>query len=428
MKFVKTKIAVLAAATLAGLMTIGPVQRTIAQGMVQLFTLAGTEQISLNYPCTVSCFITTNTLVGYFRQSSGSNGLVNSLIATDYGLNPFQRGTASAGSTHISNVVTYTADQTWMVGGASSSIDWSQQTAAADSPARYGGALRMQRTAANTDTAPICWGHTLTSSESWRFQAHTAFYEVWTLKGANYSGGAVTATLSYSTGTDQSSASQVAGTWTAQASASPATVAGGISGNITSPTTFTPTTTWARSSIAFTIPAAISTSDVTQLGIKFCWTPSGTAGANDWIEFTGEQLEVNDTGLPGAYDHVPKSIAVVRATKFLQVVSEPASGIGVGMGSSASTTTCSVTIPLVNVMRVAPTLSFGGTALSSSTWTVTHVVTATALATTYLVVNTGNTPTAINLTATVASGLTAGQACILTGAGGGSKIIASSEL
>lgn len=427
MKFFKTKIALaVVAALIAG--TFGPVQRTVAQGMVQLFTLTGTEQISLNYPCTVSCFITTGTVAGYARQSSGGAGFVNALIATDYGLNPFQRGTSSGVSTHIANTAAYTADQTWMVGGASSSIDWSQQTAAADSPPRFGGSLRMQRTAANTDTAPLCWGHTLSSAESYRFQGHTAFFEIWTLKGANYSGGAVTSTLSYSTGVDQSTANFIAGTWTAQANAVPATIAGSTSGNITSPVTFTPTATWVRSSIAFTIPASISTSDVTQLGIKFCWTPAGTAGANDWIEFTGEQLEVNDTGVPSAFNHTPKSLDIVRANKFLQVINEPASGIGVGMGSSASTTTCSVTIGLTNVMRAAPTLSFAGTALSTSTWTVTHVVTATVLASTFLVVNTGNTPTAINLTATVASGLTAGQACILTGAGGGSKIVASAEL
>jgi hypothetical protein len=427
MKISKFKIAILAAFAAAAAMTMGPVQRTVAQGMVQLFTLTGTEQISLNYPCTVSCFITTNTLAGYSRQSAGGAGFVNSLIGTDYGLNPFQRGTTNAAGVHISNTASYTADQTWMVGGASSSIDWSQQTAAADSPPRFGGSLRMQRTAANTDTAPVCWGHTLSSAETWRFQNHTAFYEVWTLKGANYSGGAVTATLAYSTGTDQSTANFVAGTWTAQANASPATIVltNGSSG--ASPTTFTPTTTWARSAIAFTIPAMISTSDVTQIGIKLCWTPSGTAGANDWIEFTGEQLEVNDTGTPSSYDHTPKSVTTVRAQKFLQSIAEPAAGIGVGIGSSASTTTCSVTIPLQNVMRIAPTLSFIGTALSTSTWTVTHVVTATALATPFLAANTGQTTLAINLTATTAA-LTAGQACILTGAGGGSKILASSEL
>lgn len=396
-----------------------------AQGLQLLTTLNGNEQVILNYPCTVSCGTTTGTIVGYARQSSGAQGVVNSLIGTDYGLNPFQRGTSSAASTHIAATLAYGPDQTWFIGGASSSIDWSQQTAVADRPSRYVGSMRMQRTAANTDVAPVCWGHVLTTKESVRFQGHTAFLELWALKGANYSGGAVTITLAYATGgPDQTAANFAAGSWTNQTTATAATVATGV----TAGSTFTPTATWTRYFAAYTIPALITTNEVTQIGVKFCWTPSGTAGANDWIEITGTQIEVNDTGSPGAYDHQPASLINVRAQKFLQVFAEPASGIGVGMGSSASTTTCSVTIPLSGIMRVAPTLSFSGTALSTATWTVTHVVTATALASTFLVVNTGNTQQAINLTATVASGLTAGQACILTGAGGGSRIVASAEL
>jgi hypothetical protein len=409
--------------------TIGPVQRAISQGMQQISVLTGTEQISLNYPCSVSCFVTTQTLQGYIRQSAGGQGIVNALIGGDYGANPFQRGTASASGVHISNTATYSADQTWLVGGASSSIDWSQQTAAADTPPRYGASLRIQRTAANTDTAPICWGHTVSSTESFRFQNHTAFYEVWALTGANYSGGVITATLAYGTGSDQSTASFLAGTWTNYTAATAAKVNSSTSqSQITSPTTFTPNATWTRYSLAFTIPLQVSTSDVSQVGIELCWTPTGTAGTNDWLEIDGEQLEVNDTGLPGAFDHLPSSLVRVRASKFLQVINEPATGIGVGMGSSASTTTCSVTIPLANVMRAAPAISFAGSALSATTWTVTHVVTATVLSTPYLAANTGQTPTAVNLTATVASGLTAGQACILTGAGGTNKIVASAEL
>jgi hypothetical protein len=33
-------------------------------------------------------------------------------------------------------------------------------------------------------------------------------------------------------------------------------------------------------------------SSATELGILFIWTPTGTAGANDWVEITGVQIEV----------------------------------------------------------------------------------------------------------------------------------------
>jgi hypothetical protein len=53
---------------------------------------------------------------------------------------------------------------------------------------------------------------------------------------------------------------------------------------------------------------------------------------------------------------------------------------------------------------------------------VVHVVTSTVLATTYLVVNVANTPLQLNLTATVASGLTAGQTCVLAGQQGSAAV------
>lgn len=78
-KFLLRSLAVLATVALIG--TIGPVQRVIAQGMVQVTTLVGTEQISLNYPCTTSCYVTTATLKTYI--GSGSNG-VDAQTGTTY--------------------------------------------------------------------------------------------------------------------------------------------------------------------------------------------------------------------------------------------------------------------------------------------------------------------------------------------------------
>lgn len=49
----------------AGLFATSPKLR--AQGMQLLTSLTGTEQLILNYPCTVSCGTTTSTLAGYVR-------------------------------------------------------------------------------------------------------------------------------------------------------------------------------------------------------------------------------------------------------------------------------------------------------------------------------------------------------------------------
>jgi hypothetical protein len=63
------------------LCTVGPVQRAISQGAVQITTLVGTEQISLDYPCTVSCFVTTATLKNYINAGGGGGGTVTSITA-----------------------------------------------------------------------------------------------------------------------------------------------------------------------------------------------------------------------------------------------------------------------------------------------------------------------------------------------------------
>lgn len=72
----KVLVAVAGLALIAAVGTIGPVQRAIAQGMVNFSPLAGTEQISLNYPCTVSCYITTQQ-VATFVQTGAATGQVN---------------------------------------------------------------------------------------------------------------------------------------------------------------------------------------------------------------------------------------------------------------------------------------------------------------------------------------------------------------
>lgn len=52
-------------------------------------------------------------------------------------------------------------------------------------------------------------------------------------------------------------------------------------------TGFNLTTTWQRFSFTASIPAS-----ATEIAVGFEWTPSGTAGANDWLEVTGVQLEL----------------------------------------------------------------------------------------------------------------------------------------
>src|ERR1700723_1754378 len=127
---------------LAMLGTIGPVQRAIGQGMQQITNLTGTEQISLNYPCTVSCFVTSQTLSAYALSIAGANN-ENALVGGDATTNLFQRGTSVALASPAA--VAYTADRWFAWGGTSTPVTVTKQTGATDITAAYGASFRVNK-------------------------------------------------------------------------------------------------------------------------------------------------------------------------------------------------------------------------------------------------------------------------------------------
>jgi hypothetical protein len=187
----------------------------------------------------------------------------------------------------------------------------------------------------------------------------------------------------------------------------------------TQTTAFTLTSSYQRFTATYQMPAAAK-----EAAIALCWTPTtgGTAGATDGFEFTGVQLEQGLTASPFEYRSYNAELLEAEAYSYWIAESATSGAQQSAAGNGATTTTCQLQIPFPVVMRAAPTFYAIGTALSTATWTLTHVATATALATTYLVVLGANTPQGGSLTATVASGLTTGQTCVLTSANGGSII------
>jgi len=358
--------------------------------------------------------ISTLQLANY-AASIGANG-PNALVNGD--MSQWQRGTSTSGD--IANVLTYWADRWANLGGASSAINVSRQ---ASTQAGFTYALRFARKAANADTAAICTAQVLESADSVRFQGQKAEFTLYAKAGATFSAASsiATVTIATGTGTDGTTANFLAGSWTGYAAA------------ISQPITLT--TTMQRFALQTTIPAT-----AVQIGVKICYTPVGTAGATDHLEFTGAQLAVNPGAtsgyyglasgtMPLAFGYRPFSTELRMAQRYYWNITEPAATVMVGAsGQGATTTTCQIAIANPVSMRVAPTLAFSGTALTTTTWTVTHVATATALATPFLAVLGANTVDQINMTATVASGLTVGQTCVLTGAGGGSILGATADL
>lgn len=358
----------------------------------------------------------------------GSVSTPKNLLRTgDLSNNPWQHGTSQAAD--ISNTVTTAADGFRLVGGASSAIDWAQETGATDIVAnQFTKSLRFQRKAANTDTAQVCQIFVLTSAESTALQGQKFVYSFWAKAGANISptNGAVTVKVASGTGADQSSANLKAGSWTTYAdsistsgssnSAFGTSVATNVGTANLLPTGGT--ATWVQYWFSGTISTA-----ATQVGTEICMTPVGTAGTNDWFETANHQLEIVGPGVvtPTAFEHQDPNTAFFRAAFVFYRLAEPASGAGVSgfcQATGANTNTCTVNLP-VNQRAAAPTI----TITTAGTFKVNIAGTATTIAT-----PTAGTCSLAACTVTAANTNTAGQAEQLTGGGGSGAWDVSSEL
>ncbi len=365
-----------------------------------------------------------------YLRSTG-DGYYNAIIGGDFATNLWQRGT-SIGS--ITTTALYTADRFFAWSGTSTTLSVAQSTTAAELNTGYTMGAKVSRT--GTGVVQSCFAQVVESGMASAYQGATAELDFYAASGAGFSAAGSLLQVYIITGTvaDEGSSKMAFGlngggggstAWTGQAS----TLAGSVSIG---------QSTLGRYVAVATIPAGTK-----EIGVALCWTPVGASPSNDFVTFSGIQLARN-SGLSGqagtvqstavaqasAFERRPAGLETTLQQRYYVSVSEPAASISVApSGQGASTTTCVLSIPFPNPMRSAPTFAAIGTALSTSTWTVTHVVTNTALATPFLAATTGgSTATMGNLTATVASGLTAGQTCTLTGAAGGSILGFSAEL
>lgn len=294
----------------------------------------------------------------------------NLIIGGGFTENPWQRGTTSG---TITNTLTYTADRFFAVGGASSAIVVSRQ-AVTLAPAGPFHAARVQRTAANADTAAINFGTALTSDLCRRVQGRQVVLSFWGTAGANYSalGGLLGVRIIGGKGADQSAANMVAGSWTSQANlslftATPGTAPAGANAGGNPNTTlvagpqFTAvagvplTTERTRFQITATVPA-----DVTQLGVLFTMTPVGTAGANDWFQLEAIQLEEVAPGVPYATPFQQRTSWMERllCQQFFWRLNEVATAAAVqANGMISATNVQTVCIPTPTRMRTAPTVT-----------------------------------------------------------------------
>jgi hypothetical protein len=245
---------------------------------------------------------------------------------------------------------------------------------------------RVQRDSGNTSTADLTLSQSFETINSIPFAGKTVTLSFYARRGANYSATSnlINTAIYVGTGTDQSWISGYTGFGVAVSAAN------------------TLTTTWQR----FTMTGAIGAT-VTELAINFAATPTGTAGAADFFEVTGVQLEVGSVATP--FHTLGGTLQGELAACQRYYYRNTATGSSVMRfcnGSAASTTIGYMQIYNPVVMRVNPTaIEYGGTIAMYDGVTVTNITTLTLEATGRAL---------CNLQANVASGLTQYRPYVLT--------------
>jgi hypothetical protein len=184
-------------------------------------------------------------------------------------------------------------------------------------------------------------------------------------------------------------------------------------------TTATLTTTWQRFSFTGTIAT-----NVTEFSPTFEATHTGTAGAADYFEVTGVQVEVGSVATPFSRNAGTIQGELAACQRYYYRVTPSVTNGAFSVGNNYSTTiNTSVIYPKVT-LRTTPTLETSGTASNYRVNTAGTGFTCSAVP----VIDQTSTDI-IALNATVASGLTVGNAGILIAISGGTSILAfSSEL
>jgi len=198
---------------------------------------------------------------------AGKNFLING------GMDIWQRGTSFV---IPASTITYSADR-WCDYCATASVQTVSQVSPGSTLSQFQYALRSQRTSASTSVSSQYVSQSIETKNSLPMAGQTITWSFWARAGANYSATSnlLTVQLQAGTGTDQNALNGFTG-----------------ASNVIN-STATLTTSWQKFSYSTTIA-----STVTQLAVSFIEIPTGTAGANDYFDITGVQLEIAPQATP----------------------------------------------------------------------------------------------------------------------------------
>ena len=263
-------------------------------------------------------------------MTAGKNAIING------GFDIWQRGTS------ITAVSTYCADR-WYKGGNGAQTISRQATGDTTNLPFIQYCARVQRNSGNSTTTLCDFGSNVETINAIPYAGKAITMSYYARAGANYSAASsqMNASLYTGTGTDQNAFAGYTG------------VAQPINTNVTL------TTTWQRFQHTITLGAT-----VTEFMPYFAFSPTGTAGANDYFEVTGVQLEVGSVATPFSraggtiqgelaacqryfYKTYPQSVTPGTATNF----------IGSATGTALTTAAMITPVRYANTMRATPTIT-----------------------------------------------------------------------
>jgi len=253
--------------------------------------------------------------------TAGKNTIING------GFDIWQRGTSVGTSSN--NI--YWADRWSNSNGGGNAITTSRQSSGLTG-LQY--CARIQRNSGTSNTSGIYITHSIETANSIPLAGKTVTFSFYARAGANFSasGSSMVYAVQSGTGTDES-------------------ISVGYTGSSTLVSnTVTLTTSWQR----FTATASVG-STATELGVYFGFTPTGTAGTNDYFELTGVQLEVGSvaTAFSRNASTLQGELAACQRYYWRNTAGGSYSRYALGIGSSSSQVWFQVYNPVP--MRVSPT-------------------------------------------------------------------------
>jgi hypothetical protein len=288
--------------------------------------LAGTVNLLSNASATSGSQLLSNaagTSFAYQATPSSSNPILNSSFTT------WQRGTSGSAQS-ASAASGYNADRWQNYSGANAITVSRQATSDTTNLPSIQYCARVQRNSGQTSGNAIYHVQTVESVNSIPFAGKPIVMSFYARLGANYSAtsNALSVYLNCGTGTDQN-------------------LIAGFTGNAgVIATTVTLTSTWQRFTATATMPAT-----ATEFGLGFYYTPTGTAGTNDYFEVTGVQIDIGSVALPFRTYAATYQGELAACQRYLPVLN-----IGTKVLGVASSTTQSYVYPTFPVTaRVAPT-------------------------------------------------------------------------